>query len=104
MTAEPLAADPGLANQFTLRGGPGHRFLGARGLLEGRGLVLLCFGTVVVAAVPLLALALAQGVASGTGVELPLLRDPTVYAVLFGSPWILAVGEMVNRRQCNARR
>ncbi len=55
MTAEPLAADPGLANQFTLRGGPGHRFLGARGLLEGRGLVLLCFGTVVVAGLTLIA-------------------------------------------------
>src|SRR5262245_57462218 len=93
MTPEAVFAD-----HFTLRGGPGHRFLGARGLLEGRGLVILCVSVVTLAAVPLLVLANAQGVAAGNRVRLPLLRDLTVYAVLFGLPWILVVGEVVNRR------
>ena len=90
-----MTPEAGIADQFTLRGGPGHRFLGARGLLEGRGLIILCVVVVILAAVPLILLANAQGVAAGNHVQLPLLSDLTVYAVLFGAPWILLVGEVV---------
>jgi hypothetical protein len=98
MMAETRTPGASFADQFTLRGGPGHRLLGARGLLEGGGLVALCVIVVTLAAVPLLLLAHAQGVAAGNRIQLPLLRDLTVYAVLFGAPWILVMGEMVNRR------
>jgi hypothetical protein len=98
MTAETRTPEASYADHFTLRGGPGHRLLGARGLLQGGGLVLLCIGVVLLAAVPLIFLANAQGVAAGRRVQLPLVKDLTVYAVLFGAPWILVVGEVVNRR------
>jgi hypothetical protein len=59
---------------------------------------MLCVVVVVLAAVPLLVLAQAQGVAAGHRVQLPLVRDFTAYAVIIAAPWILLVGEIVNRR------
>jgi hypothetical protein len=98
---ERIRPNPGVESFFTLGGGGGNRHLKRLRLADGTRLHMVRVAVVLTALawLPVLILAVVDGVAWGRGVEVPFIRDFLPYGQLLVAIPVLVLGEIAARRR-----